>query len=95
MAVLTNNQRGVVDEVRKRVNDVGERLVTAEVDLLGLDGLHEALGRGRHYGPSNRAAHALRASRDTDRQRTVLHDPNGAHIRSWVDGSRLQVGSST
>src|SRR3990170_235433 len=36
----------VVDEVRKRVNDVGERFVAAEVDLFGLDGLHEALGLG-------------------------------------------------
>lgn len=28
----------LVDEARKRVNDVGERLVAAEVDLLGLEG---------------------------------------------------------
>jgi len=36
----------LVDEVRKRVDDVGERLVAAEVDFLGLDGLYEALGLG-------------------------------------------------
>src|SRR5262245_35938767 len=32
----------LVDEVRKRVDDVGERLVAAEVDFLGPDSLHEA-----------------------------------------------------
>ena len=36
----------LVDEVRKRVDDVGERLVAADVDFLGLDGLYEALGLG-------------------------------------------------
>ena len=46
----------LVDEVRKRVDDVGERLIAAEVDFLGLDSLHEALGLGVVIGDAA-AAH--------------------------------------
>jgi hypothetical protein len=36
----------LVDEARKRVNDIGERLVAAEIDFLGLERLYKALCLG-------------------------------------------------
>ena len=62
----------LVDEVRKRVDDVGERLVAAEVDFLGLDGLYEALGLGVVIGdaaalpppPTSRACLARACARE-------------------------------
>ena len=65
----------LVDEVRKRVDDVGERLVAAEVDFLGLDGLYEALGLGVVIGDAaaaHRAAQPMLCERLAILIRSVL-----------------------
>lgn len=46
----------LVDKLRKRMNDIRESLIAPEVDLLGLDGLHEAFGFGVVIGNAT-AAH--------------------------------------
>ena len=67
------------------MNDVGERLVAAEIDLLGLERLHEALGLGVVVGvapAAHRAAQPMRGEhpRDIAQQHTAILDPNGGCI---------------
>ena len=45
----------LVDEVRKRMNDVGERLIATELDLFILQRLHKAFGFGIVVGNATTA----------------------------------------